>query len=436
MSQKSDDSIEQFFRKAVVQQDKTFMERDWAAMEKMLDEHAIEAAAARASATRLGLRVGALAVIIALLFIAGVENNVLQKDDVQVQAVVGELGPLEIEHMEGPIAGLHPFSDDCAQQAKVSGALHKSTRNSTPLLRGNKNTKANVSAFASEVVATKPEVKVQTISDGPSQSELSGNADANPMITNSSTNQSQVADHVKPSALTEKPVTGDSLSAEEVTAVSELKGEQKRTSLNFHRLNVTALISPDFSSTSLTKYSKPSGVFGLLLGYRITKRFTMMTGATKSLKRYEGYGHEYSPPDGYWAARTNGVVPDEVEGNCGIIEVPLMLQFDVLQRRKSRLFVAAGVSSYFMQSEHYQYTFNQPNPGAADSWTAKDPTRYLFKIGHVSAGFDRYIGRGFSVGVEPFLKLPFEGIGWTDINLYSTGAYINLRYNIIRVRED
>jgi hypothetical protein len=156
-----------------------------------------------------------------------------------------------------------------------------------------------------------------------------------------------------------------------------------------------------------------------------------MAGATKSLKRYEGYGEEYSPPEGYWQNRTNGVVPDEVEGKCGIIEVPLMIQYDVQQKSKSRVFVSAGVSSYFMRSEHYQYTFNEPNPGAANSWTAREPTNYLFKIGHLSAGYDRLIGKKFTIGIEPFLKVPFEGIGWTNINLYSTGASINLRYNIL-----
>jgi hypothetical protein len=215
----------------------------------------------------------------------------------------------------------------------------------------------------------------------------------------------------------------------EVESIEEtLKNEENKLANGFPRFSITTLFSPDFSTTSLTKYSKPSGVFGVMVGFKISSRFTVMTGATKALKKYEGYGDEYSPPEGYWQNKTNGVIPDEVQGNCGIVEVPLIIQYDIAQRSRSRFFVSAGVSSYFMRSEHYQYSFNEPNPGAANSWTAKEPTQYLFKIGHLSAGYDRVISRHFVVGVEPFLKVPFQGIGWTDINLYSTGAYLNLRY--------
>jgi hypothetical protein len=435
MSQKSDDSIERFFRKAVVQQDKTFMERDWASMEKMLDEHAIEAAAISAAKTQRIVKATSIAVLVVLLFVAGV-NYRSQQTSNEMQATLG-LSPLVSKKIQATTAEVHLDRDCSSDAATNTNALFD--RSKLTALQNQKHlpTKQSVSQHVKNEAKLEHLTSQSNIEKKPLESSF-------PIVVDGKENDLESSrEHAgSPFASETKQETlvGDSVIAiiQELTASAPYENEQAEDKDQSHlgRLTITGLISPDFSTTSLNKYSRPSGVFGVLLGYRITKRFTVMTGATKGLKRYEGYGQEYSPPAGYWNARTNGVIPDEVQGQCGIIEVPLFLQYDVLQRSRSRVFLSLGVSSYFMRTEYYQYTFNEPNPGAANSWTAKEPTRYLLKIGHLSAGVDRMISRRFAVGIEPFLKIPFEGIGWTDINLYSAGAYLNLRYNLVRVEQD
>lgn len=460
MSQKSEDSIERFFRKGVVQQDKTFMERDWQSMEKMLDEQAMAGAATRAARSKIAAKLGVGVVLISFLFLIGVENNT-PENTVQMQAAVGALGPRTKVKIENPAADLHssekkqatedPRNISSVPRTIAAKRLAKSIGEPAKLKKRNPQSEATeildgtVSPSFSN--SGQGDLNSESVPVSKSSQDALGVApaliDQNPnedgvglqskVPVNSSNTSSLELNKDTSKAAVELTKTDEALPLLTDSAPAEETSEKETNGNNRPKFNITALISPDFSTTTLSRYSKPSNVFGMLVGYRISQRFTIMAGATKSLKRYEGYGKEYTPPEGYWQSRTNGIIPDEVEGQCGIIEVPLMIQFDLLQRSKNRMFFSAGVSSYFMRSERYQYTFNEPNPGAANSWTAKEPTKYLFKIGHLSAGYDHLIAKKFTIGIEPFLKVPFEGIGWTNINLYSTGAYINFRYNILNI---
>lgn len=441
MSQRNDDSIERFFRKAVVQQDKTFMERDWQRMEKMLDAQASASASIQAARIKAVLRATAIIVIIGSLFMIGTENR-FGNEIVQMQAAVGTVGPHDEVKKENPTADLHSLLP-CDEKPSI-----KTTRPTESVLSSHEDVHTTLQpvrkvSTINRIVALKSKA-VSVLA--PDQEVLMSNQnDTAPTSDHPEEQSNQLLPlDVSPRALTHladetviQELPKDSLGVDQqaLPTPSASEAEDKSDRSLAPRLVVTGLVSPDFSTTSLSRYSRPSGVFGILVGYTFLKRFTLVSGVTKSLKKYEGSGSEYTPPEGYWQNRTNGIIPDQVAGKCGIIEVPVIVQYDLVQRRKSRIFLSTGVSSYFMRSENYQYTFNEPNPGAANSWTAKKPTRYLFKIGHVSAGYDRTIGKGLSIGIEPFLKLPFEGIGWTDINLYSTGAYFNVRYTILRTQQ-
>jgi hypothetical protein len=178
--------------------------------------------------------------------------------------------------------------------------------------------------------------------------------------------------------------------------------------------------------------SAPGAAFGGMIGFRVSRRFTVVGGVIRSSKKYTGYGADYAPPEGYWQKRTNGVVPDEIRGSCTIVEIPIAVQFDVWQGPRSRLYIAGGVSSYFMRHEEYDYSFNEPNDGADRRWASNTPSSYAFKVGHFSAAYELMLTKNLGVSVEPYIKVPFQGIGWANISLYTTGAYVNVRYFLLR----
>lgn len=232
----------------------------------------------------------------------------------------------------------------------------------------------------------------------------------------------------------------DSLSVDKTFVAktdSTITGERaedisKRSLLPFHRLSVSLLFAPEFSATSMSGYSRPGESYGLRVGYQITRRFGVATGVIRSRKKYTGSGYDYKPVNpAYWEYRTNGVIPEEIDGRCLIYELPLSFRYDVIQSSKSNVFATAGISSFFMASQLYEYSFEQPNPGADTDWSTSKMENYWFSSVMISAGYERNIGNSWAIGIEPYLKMTLSEIGWPNVKLFSTGGYITLRYKFM-----
>lgn len=215
------------------------------------------------------------------------------------------------------------------------------------------------------------------------------------------------------------------------TPLSEFKDLVREPS----RWSAAIVMAPDFSSTALGKYTSPGESIGIMGEFRFLKRLSIRSGMLRSTKKYVGEGQDYQPPDGYWERRTNGVIPEEINGACLVYEIPIILQYTLVQKEKFRVSIGAGVSSYVMDNQSYKYTFEYPNPGAATGWSTSKSSSYPFKIGHVSVAYERNISKKFGIGLEPYLKVPFAEMGWSNIDLYSSGILINLRYRFFKKTE-
>ncbi len=197
------------------------------------------------------------------------------------------------------------------------------------------------------------------------------------------------------------------------------------------RWSLGLLFAPEFSTTRLNHYSTPGESLGLRIGYQFSDRFSINTGIIRSTKKYKDDAREYNTNPNYWKNRTNGVIPEEINGKCLVFEIPLDFQFDVIHSPKSRVFASAGMSSYFMLSQSYSYEFEAPNPGSESGWSTSKSESYWFGVGIISAGYERNIHPALMIGIEPYLKIALTEVGWPNINLLSTGAYVTLRYKFI-----
>ncbi len=237
----------------------------------------------------------------------------------------------------------------------------------------------------------------------------------------------------QPNALTQESVSindggsGNGDSAKNISPSSDTRQRIKPP----YRWSLGLVFAPEFSTTRLSHYSAPGESIGLLIGYQLTNRFNINAGIIRSTKKYKDDGSEYSPNPEYWKNRTNGIVPKEIDSRCLVVEVPLDIQFDAIQTAKSRVFVSTAISSYFMVNQSYKYNFEAPNPGAANSWESPGSESYWFSVGMMSAGYERYIHRSLAIGIEPYLKISLAEIGWPNVKLFSTGAYLTLRYKFI-----
>lgn len=262
--------------------------------------------------------------------------------------------------------------------------------------------------------------------EGPVVSEKKEKIDA---VTDSSQDPAQAAALGADSLSVDRSVVSG---ADSVNTPETITDASDRSVLPFHRLSIALLFSPEFSATTMSGYSRPGESYGLRIGYQITRRFGISTAIIRSRKKYTGSGYDYKPVNpAYWDYRTNGVIPEEIDGRCLIYEVPVTIRYDVMQSAKSNVFASAGISSFFMASQLYEYSFDQPNPGADTEWSTSRMENYWFSSLMISAGYERNVGNSWAIGIEPYLKMTLSEIGWPNVKLFSTGGYVTLRYKFM-----
>jgi hypothetical protein len=473
MSKTNNDNIEDFFRKGLSQQESPFMEEDWKKMEKLLNAHDAGRAAAMLSNSAKVLITSAIVLLLitSTLFVLNNPDRKTPAADKGLSTNQAALGPKALESKDGnPSAALIYPEDKKPQEKNEVSEQTKGVEQVSAEQTSATKPKNNITLQKNGEVQMAPDLHLKSVvrlSDNKNTlrtdhkndthinensaglnyadtrldvtgSERTTSLQGNPtdqerltaresIITNTGNSDNAIsADKIKVDSL----ITKTDLT--EATKTEEKVEKDKPLDKVPSRWSVAMVMAPDYSSTEMRNFTSPGKSYGLLIGFNVTKRFSISSGLFRSSKLYTGYGNDYQPPEGYWQRKTNGIVPDEINGACEVWEIPLMLQYAVVQREKSRLYGSLGMTSYLITHEKYEYCFNNPNPGAASSWSTNKSTTYPFNVGYMAVGYEHKLTKHLSLGLEPFVKIPFRGMGWSHVNIYSTGAYLTARYRLLK----
>ncbi len=202
---------------------------------------------------------------------------------------------------------------------------------------------------------------------------------------------------------------------------------QEASSLFKPGLSAKVILAPDFSFIDFNQFTNPGSVVGALIEYRFNNRLSIQIGAMRSVKLYGATGAQYQWPSNW---NSQKVRPTSVDANCKVLDIPLNLRYDFTQGTKSRWFVSSGLSSYMMLNEKYDY--NYP-PGSTNiKWYKWNGTtgNYWLGVLNISVGFERQIGKHFTLQAEPYLKTPMAEVGFGKIRLRSAGLLMSVRYRL------
>ncbi|MEO5782137.1 MAG: hypothetical protein ABIQ07_02640 [Ginsengibacter sp.] len=106
--------------------------------------------------------------------------------------------------------------------------------------------------------------------------------------------------------------------------------------------------------------------------------------------------------------------------------MPVSVKYNFRSSVKTNLSVSGGVSSYFMKSENYNYTIDhlgQQYPRNADY---KNSSTNLLAVTTVAFGYNHSLGKGATLRLEPYLKIPVTGVGIGKLPIMSTGINIGV----------
>lgn len=185
--------------------------------------------------------------------------------------------------------------------------------------------------------------------------------------------------------------------------------------------------SPDISTVKGQKVSNVGYGAGILAGYRISRRIAVETGILWDKKYYYSNGEYFStkkiPP-----AQNMNII--DVDGWCRMFEIPVNVRYFFKTGKKSTWYASAGLSSYIMNREAYDYQYKWGNYTRTVNWGYDNATRNWFSIIHAGIGYERKIGVLGNLRVEPYLKIPAGGIGIGNLPVTSMGLNIGITRSI------
>jgi len=198
------------------------------------------------------------------------------------------------------------------------------------------------------------------------------------------------------------------------------KKNEKVTNRNGFSFSVSA--GPDVSKAGGSKAGEATLTYGAGVGYT-RNRVTLRTGVYAAKKLYwadaKDYSLSYVPPS---TSRFTGA-----DADCYVIEVPIKVSYNFGLKSTSNWFAGAGLSSYFMKRETYNYIY-KTSSGNTYSHTLEvnGENKHYFSILNLSAGYTHRLGNIFSISAEPYLEYPLTGIGEGKVNLKSAGVLFTL----------
>jgi hypothetical protein len=207
------------------------------------------------------------------------------------------------------------------------------------------------------------------------------------------------------------------------TSLAKNKTVSKKTSKIKRGLYVGVLAGPDISTIKLQQVKNAGYSLGILIGYRLNKRFSLETNLLWDKKNY------YT--DGKYVNKQDLSIPSSVSvinlnGYCHMYELDLTGRYDFTPYKRQHFFARGGLASYFMKKQDYSYLATWSNGTLySRSVDYENATNNLFSVLHISAGYEYKVGK-VSIRIEPYLNIPTAGLGKGKLPVTSMSLYMGI----------
>lgn len=180
---------------------------------------------------------------------------------------------------------------------------------------------------------------------------------------------------------------------------------------------------PDISAAGLDDIGKMRPVYGVGIGYSFNRRFTLRTGFYTASKIYTASPADYKPD--YTPPNINYL--QKIDADCRVYEIPVTIAYNWGRSKNHQWFASAGLSSYIMKKETYDYFFKYPS-GQTYTYNRiiDNENKHLFSAISLSGGYTRKLNNTFSFSAEPYIKVPLGGVGGGNIRLQSGGVLFTI----------
>lgn len=186
------------------------------------------------------------------------------------------------------------------------------------------------------------------------------------------------------------------------------------------------LYAHEISSLHFEKHKADDMGYSLsfLIGYRFNKYLSLESGIAFQSKEYYTLGDHFNKS----ILPTNGNVL-WIEAENKLIEIPVSLKLDFLNKMQHHLFTNIGISSYIVNNEVYEYEQETAGVITKESVEYKATSSNLFAMLNFGLGYQYSFKKWGSIRLQPYLNIPLNGIGKGNAPIVSKGIYAGWIYN-------
>jgi hypothetical protein len=242
-------------------------------------------------------------------------------------------------------------------------------------------------------------------------------------------NASPVANNSTPEKPVENTIEG-SIKKQSETKPQELKPvlssntkakKQKPRGSFLNNLFFSLSAGPDLTTVGIDNTGKIKPVLGAGLGYQVSKKFSIKTGFYSARKIYNADPEDYHPPYNFWVYYPN---LKNIDADCKVYEIPVGVDYTISQNNTQSWFVSAGLSTYLMKKETYDYYFKPLYSPTYVTYTRTidNENKHYFSVLNLSGGYTRNINKNISLRAEPYTRIALEGVGYGKVKLNSGGV--------------
>lgn len=176
------------------------------------------------------------------------------------------------------------------------------------------------------------------------------------------------------------------------------------------------LVESDITSANFKKIDQVSTGVGVGVSYDLSSKLSLFTGFAVSKKVYAADSTTYKNAESPAHYLITGI-----NAKCLVFDIPFNLQYKFKESKQSSWLATAGLSSYIMKKEDYDYNYLYYGQYKTASYSINNKNAHFFSILNLSAAYRRGFNKNMAWQIAPFAKIPLTGIGNGKVNLYSVG---------------
>ncbi|NNF34046.1 MAG: hypothetical protein HKN68_08055 [Saprospiraceae bacterium] len=175
---------------------------------------------------------------------------------------------------------------------------------------------------------------------------------------------------------------------------------------------------PEWSSTPSSTYGNMDWSLDMYISRMVGNKIGFYTGVGYISDSYVAGKYDYKPERGFW---TRSIAPDRTIARCRILDFPLGIQYHLEGQEQSGIVLSAGVTSQYMAREVYYYKYENEEPDFIKNWMGNGENFHWFSGAQFSVEYRVNVGKGMTIGFNPYYNLPLKGIGHGNIKISNIG---------------